>query len=169
MIRRMRRVVYNVSSPGNTLSPLMTTTEPDFLAQAQEIVGHIRALRRELLCASAEDIARSGLTGPQVGVMAHLVMNGSATVTELGRELGTSHSTVSGIVDRLQARGLIQRVQDDSDRRYTRICVTEKVDRYVRSIEVGPFGRLTTALSNATDEQRRTIRDGLVLLRELLS
>lgn len=85
------------------------------------------------------------------------------------RELGTSHSTVSGIVDRLQARSLVQRVQDDADRRYTRIRVTERVDHYVQNMEVGAFGRLATALGNATDEQRRTIHDGLALLRALLS
>jgi DNA-binding MarR family transcriptional regulator len=147
----------------------MTVTERDLRTQAQEIVAHIRALRRDLLCASAADIARSGLTGPQVSVMAHLVMNGPATVTELARELDTGHSTVSGIVDRLQARGLVQRVQDEADRRYTRIRVTEKVDRYVQDMDAGPFGRLATALGNATSEQRRTIHEGLALLRELLT
>jgi DNA-binding MarR family transcriptional regulator len=55
----------------------------------------------------------------------------------------------------LQARGLVQRVQDDADRRYPRICVTDKVDRYVENMEVSPFGRLATALGNATGEQRR--------------
>ncbi len=154
---------------GNTLALLMTVTERDLRIQAQEIVAHVRALRRDLLRASADDIARSGLTGPQVSVMAHLVMNGPATVTELARELGIGHSTVSGIVDRLQARGLVQRVQDDADRRYTRISVTEKVDRYIENMEVGAFGRLATALGNATSEQRRTICDGLALLRQLLS
>lgn len=147
----------------------MTVTERDLRIQAQEIVAHVRALRRDLLCASAEDIARSGLTGPQVSVLAHLVMNGPATVTELGRGLGIGHSTVSGIVDRLQARGLVQRVQDDADRRYTRISVTEKVDRYVENMEVAAFGRLATALGKATSEQRRMICDGLALLRQLLS
>jgi DNA-binding MarR family transcriptional regulator len=147
----------------------MIVTERDLRTQAQEIVAHIRALRRDLLCASAADIARSGLTGPQVSVMAHLVMNGPATVTELARELDTGHSTVSGIVDRLQARGLVQRVQDEADRRYTRIRVTEKVDRYVQDMDAGPFGRLATALGNATSEQRRTIHEGLALLRELLT
>jgi DNA-binding MarR family transcriptional regulator len=147
----------------------MTVTECDLRIQAQEIVAHIRALRRDLLCASADDIARSGLTGPQVSVMAHLVMNGPATVTELARELGTSHSTVSGIVDRLQVRGLLQRVQDEADRRYTRICVTEKVDRYVENLEIGPFGPLAHAMGNATGEKRRTIHDGLALLRKLLT
>ncbi|HEX2289837.1 MAG TPA: hypothetical protein VHH53_06525, partial [Pseudonocardiaceae bacterium] len=72
-------------------------------------------------------------------------------------------------VDRLQARGLVARVQDNADRRYTRISVTEKVDRYVAEMEAGAFGRLATALGNATSEQRRTISDGLALLRQLLS
>jgi MarR family transcriptional regulator, organic hydroperoxide resistance regulator len=154
---------------GNTLALLMTCTDRDLRIQAQEIVAHVRALRRDLLCASADDIARSGLTGPQVSVMAYLVTKGPTTVTELSRELGIGHSTVSGIVDRLQARGLVQRVQDDADRRYTRISVTEKVDRYIENMEVGAFGRLATALGNATSEQRRTICDGLALLRQLLS
>jgi DNA-binding MarR family transcriptional regulator len=147
----------------------MAATERDLRIQAQEIVAHIRALRRDLLCASADDLARSGLTGPQVSVMAHLVMNGPATVTELGREMGTGHSTVSGIVDRLQARGLVKRVRDSTDRRYTRVCVTEEVDRYVENMEVDAFGRLAAALGNVTSEQRRTICDGLALLRQLLS
>jgi hypothetical protein len=43
------------------------------------------------------------------------------------------------------------------------------VDRYVENMEVGAFGRLATALGNATSEQRRTICDGLALLRQLLS
>jgi DNA-binding MarR family transcriptional regulator len=63
----------------------------------------------------------------------------------------------------------VQRIQDNADRRYTRICVTEKVDRYVENMEVGAFGRLATALGTATSEQRRTICDGLALLRQLLS
>jgi hypothetical protein len=36
-------------------------------------------------------------------------------------------------------------------------------------MDAGPFGRLATALGNATSEQRRTIHAGLALLRELLT
>jgi len=35
-----------------------------------------------------------------------------------------SHSTVSGIVDRLQARGIVTRSTDSKDRRLTRIALT---------------------------------------------
>lgn len=144
------------------------TTDAALRSQAQQIVAHIRALRRDLLCASAEDIASSGLTGPQVSVMSHLVMNGPTTLTELGTEIGLSHSTTSGIVDRLQNRGLVQRVQDATDRRYTRVSVTEIVDDYVENLDIGPFGRLAKILAGATPEQRRIIDGGLSVLRELL-
>lgn len=149
----------------------MINRDPARLAEAQEVMAHVRALRQQLLGASVEpnrDRERSGLTGPQVSVMAYLVLNGPATVTELGRELRLSHSTTSGVVDRLQARGLVQRARDDQDRRYTRISVTGIVEEYVRELDEGPFGRLAAVLDRATPEQRRTIRDGLELLRKLL-
>ena len=152
------------------------TQAPDpqatLLAEAQEIVAHVRALRRDLLHATTADVGpdieRSGLTGPQISAMTHLVMQGPTTLTELSRAMGISHSTASGIVDRLQARGLVQRTQDSADRRYTRVSVTEQVQRYVEQLGEGPLGRLADALERATPQQRQTIREGLVLLRQLL-
>jgi len=141
------------------------------MAEAQEVMAHLRVLRQELLSSSVDpntDRERSGLTGPQVSVVTHLVLNGPATVTDLARELHLSHSTTSGIVDRLEIRGLVRRVQDEQDRRYTLISVTGIVEDYVRELDTGPFGRLTAALQRATPKQRQTIRDGLALLRTLL-
>ncbi|MGH2354920.1 MAG: MarR family winged helix-turn-helix transcriptional regulator [Chloroflexota bacterium] len=138
------------------------------MAEAEEILAHIRALRRDVLRNPFADAERSGLTGPQVTVMACLVLRGPLTLTELSRELGMSHSTASGIVDRLQARGLVRRTPDATDRRRTRITVTEQVDDYVHELEGGPPGRLAGALARASPDQRRAIRDALRLLRELL-
>jgi DNA-binding MarR family transcriptional regulator len=80
----------------------------------------------------------------------------------------TSHSTASGIVDRLAARGLIQRSPDPADGRRTRITVTDKVTRYVRELEAGPAVRLATALESLSADERRAIKRGLQLLRALL-
>ncbi len=142
------------------------------LAEAQEVISHLRALRQELLSGGAEPVGdreRSGLTGPQVSVMTHLVLGGPATVTEVANQLHLSHSTTSGIIDRLEARELVRRVRDERDRRRTRISVTAIVEDYVRELDEGPFGRLTAALGRATPAQRRTVLEGLGLLREMLS
>ena len=146
----------------------MSRQDPALIAEAEEIPSHVRALRRDLLRNPFADAERSGLTGPQVTVMACLVSRGPLTLTELSRELGMSHSTASGIVDRLEARDLVRRTPDATDRRRTRIAVTEQVTDYVRELAEGPAGRLAAALKNASADQRRAIREGLSLLRELL-
>jgi DNA-binding MarR family transcriptional regulator len=100
--------------------------------------------------------------------MACLVTKGPTTLTEVSRSLGMNHSTASGIVDRLQARGLIRRAQDPDDQRRTRLMVTDKVTRYVQDLQTGPTGRLAAALAKATPGEREAIRKGLRLLSSLL-
>jgi MarR family transcriptional regulator, organic hydroperoxide resistance regulator len=100
--------------------------------------------------------------------MACLVTRGPMTLTELSRTLGMSHSTASGIVDRLQARGLLDRSEDATDRRRTTIAVTESVTQYVRELEAGPAGRLVAAFEKASSGQRRDVTRGLKTLRKLL-
>jgi len=146
----------------------MGRREPTIAAQAEEILAVIRALRRDLLRNPAEDADQEGLTGPQVSVMACLVSKGATTLTELSRTLGMNHSTASGIVDRLQARGLVRRTLDAADRRRTRIVVTDKVTRYVHELQVGPAGRLASALGKASPAERQAITEGLRLLSRLL-
>lgn len=146
----------------------MGRREPAIAAQAEEIVALVRALRRDLLRNPSEDAENAGLTAPQVSVMACLVSKGPTTLTEVSRTLGMNHSTASGIVDRLQARGLIRRAQDPDDQRRTRLMVTDKVTRYVQDLQVGPAGRLAAALAKAAPGEREAIRKGLRLLSNLL-
>ncbi len=146
----------------------MGRREPTIAAQAEEILAVIRALRRDLLHNPAEDADQAGLTGPQVSVLACLVSKGPTTLTEVSRTLGMNHSTASGIVDRLQARGLVRRTLDAADRRRSRIVVTDKVTRYVHELQVGPAGRLAAELGKASPAERQAITEGLRLLSRLL-
>jgi DNA-binding MarR family transcriptional regulator len=136
--------------------------------EADRILGQLRILRRDLLRNPYADAAEHGLTGPQVTVMAQLVTKGPLTLTDLSRSLSMSHSTASGIVDRLETRGLVRRTADTADRRRTAIAVTDGVRRYVRELEEGPAGKLVKVLRTATPVQRAVIRRGLTLLCELL-
>ncbi|MGI5131665.1 MarR family winged helix-turn-helix transcriptional regulator [Pseudonocardia sp. CA-107938] len=144
--------------------------DPDAAALAEDVMEHVRALRKLLLGGGPEphDAGAAGLTGPQVAAMAALVKDGPATVTQLADRLHLSHSTTSGIVDRLQARDLVTRTRDENDRRISRIAVTPQVQDYVRRIRSSPYGGLVAALERATPAQRAAVVDGLTTLRELL-
>jgi DNA-binding MarR family transcriptional regulator len=142
--------------------------DPALRQQAEEILATVRTLWRDLLRNPYADAERHGMTGPQITVMACLVSRRAMTLTELSRTLGLSHSSASGLVDRLQARGLLRRTEDAADRRRTTIEVTEAVQRYVLDLEAGPSGRLVEAMGKATPAERAAIKRALELLCDLL-
>jgi DNA-binding MarR family transcriptional regulator len=142
--------------------------DPVLQREAEDILATVRTLWKVLLRNPYAEAEQYGMTGPQVTVMACLVSRGTITLTELSRTLGMSHSSASGIVDRLESRGLVRRSEDTRDRRRTSIDVTEDVRRYVRELEEGPSGRLARALGTATLAERGAIIKGLRLLRDLL-
>ncbi|HKA60146.1 MAG TPA: MarR family transcriptional regulator [Gemmatimonadales bacterium] len=142
--------------------------DPAVVEEAEATLGHIDALWRGLFHNPFEEARQAGLTGPQVRVMASLVRRGNMTLSELSRTLGLSHSTASGIVDRLEARGLVRRSPDARDRRRTSLAVTDMVTGYVHELNAGPAGRLVAVLGAASAGERRAIKRGLITLRELL-
>jgi DNA-binding MarR family transcriptional regulator len=141
-----------------------SNSTPTAAAEAREIVGLFRSLRRHLVKGSRAELARSGLTAAQVSVISLLGTRGATTLGELSRELELSHSTVSGIIDRLQAKGLVDRRTSPNDRRYVEISLAEHIASQAPALgDDGPIGRLDATLRAATPEERQIIKDGLAL------
>lgn len=139
----------------------------DSLAHAVEL--DLREISQALRRPLDAEYARGQLTAPQRIVMQVLFHSEGMSLKELCERVALSHSTVSGIVDRLQAKGLVARSIDDTDRRLTRIAVTSVVRQFMQ--EQAP--RLTAqplieALSRLSEQDRRAIGRGLRLLRGAL-
>lgn len=144
-------------------------TEARLRGEAEEVATNVRALRRLLRRSFEQDIARSGLTLPQINAIEELTREDGLSLKELSGRMELSHSTVSGIVDRLERRGFVRRRQDSNDRRYSRIFLSEEVKNYVRD-EV-PFRRMDPilkALTLASAEERSRILGGIGTLKNLL-
>src|SRR6266849_18024 len=139
------------------------------LAIATEIDRDLRAIRQILRQPLEAEIARGGLTGPQQSAMSVLVASGGMSLKDLSKELGLAHSTVSGIIDRLEKQGLVKRQAGQSDRRVTQIVPSEPVRKFVRetmpSLEMHP---LAEALRAATPSERQHVREGVRILCGLL-
>src|SRR5258708_12342280 len=108
-----------------------TQASDTLLREAEIIIKHMEAIRSILDMAEEQDIASSGLTLPQIAVLRHLNAEDGLSLKELSERLGLAHSTVSGIVDRLERRGLLHRRPDANDKRFTRIYADPKVTEYV--------------------------------------
>jgi DNA-binding MarR family transcriptional regulator len=94
---------------------------------------------------------------------------GGLTLKDLSERLGLAHSTVSGIVVRLERQGLVRRQVNPADRRSTHIEVTEKVNAYIQQhLPAHLHGPLLDVLRRATRAERTGILTGLSTLRRLL-
>jgi DNA-binding MarR family transcriptional regulator len=87
----------------------------------------------------------------------------------LSRTVGLARSTVSGIIDRLESKGLLERRADSADGRVTRIHSSAVVKRFVAErlpkLSQGPLER---ALARASRAERAQIGEAIRRLRELL-
>lgn len=135
-------------------------------AQMERDLGVIRrALRKPL----EAEFAKGGLTMPQKAVMQVVIGHQGIGIKELSRQLSLAHSTVSGIVDRLEKRGLIERRPDPTDGRASRIHASAAVSDFLRrQMPLLAAGPLETALRRATEAERVAISGALARLRELL-
>jgi DNA-binding MarR family transcriptional regulator len=66
-----------------------------------------------------------GLTGPQLVLIRELGRADVLSVGELARRVSLSQGTVTGVLDRLEKRGLVERSRSDSDRRRVLVRLTE--------------------------------------------
>jgi DNA-binding MarR family transcriptional regulator len=136
---------------------------------AQQIDAYLRAIRRELRKPLSTEIARGKLTAPQRGIMQILVGVDGLSLKELSRRAELAHSTVSGIVDRLEKRGLVARQPDAKDGRFSRIVATEPVRNFVRDrLPELTMQPLIAALRRVEPRERTRIVAGLRALRRAL-
>jgi DNA-binding MarR family transcriptional regulator len=166
----MHRTRNNSGAAAGARPPRAATANDAARAQAQQIVALFHGLRRHVLRRSRAELARSGLTGNQLNLVSLLGRSGPRTIGELSQELELTQSTVSGMVDRLQARGVVERTTSPDDRRITRVSLTQAISRQARAlVDSGPGARLAEVIAAASPEERQTMYDGLALLQGCLN
>src|ERR1700677_646818 len=151
------------------MSSRSTTKQEALHKLAQEVDQHLSIIRQRLREPLETEFARGGLTGPQRMVMQALVQSEGLSLKQLSAQVSLAHSTVSGIVDRLQARGFVVRRRDEADRRATVIAPSAEVRDFMSNrmpeLAISP---LTKALRGASKSDQATVLRGLRKVRRLI-
>jgi len=150
-------------------TPRLPSADEALHKLAREVDQHLSIIRQRLREPLETEFARGGLTGPQRMVMQVLVQSDGLSLKELSARVSLAHSTVSGIVDRLQARGMVVRRRDDADGRATIIAPSSEVRDFLTNrmpeLAISP---LTEALRGASSSEQATVLRGLRKLRALI-
>ena len=91
----------------------------------KEIVGSIRKLVRAVYLDSQKMSRQFGLTGQQSQVLRLLLNGGSMSSADLSRLMYVTPSNITGIIDRLEKKGLVARMRKEGDRRVALINLTD--------------------------------------------
>jgi DNA-binding MarR family transcriptional regulator len=124
-------------------------------------------LRRELARRQPSPLLDLNLTMQQTKVLLVLSFHGAPLASQtLTRQLGVSLATLSGIVDRLVAQGLVDRREDPDDRRVRLIELTERGRRLVEDVRDAGLEQLRHLLDRLDDETLGAMELVLNRLRE---
>jgi len=145
------------------------TGEEELLSEARQIDRHLRLIRETLRKPVETEFAPGELTGPQRGIMHILVSSSGLSLKELSKQAGLAHSTVSGIVDRLEKRGMVERQQDETDARSSLIAISKEVRAFLRdTLPALVIHPLVEALRRAEPAERKAVMKGLRTLGRLI-
>lgn len=134
--------------------------KPAHLTRLQMVLGWLgRVLRQQ----PYED-----LTFPVISLLFRIERMGRATSGELASGEGVRPSTLSRSLDSLQARGLIAREREPSDRRLTRVELTETGYALGSRIRHHRNAWLSDRLSVLSEEDQHVIWEALPALERLV-
>lgn len=159
-----------------TDEPIETQPGDDHLALAPGVAERLdlrilRSLRRIIRAVdlhSRQLAIQHNVTGPQLTCLLQLVEDGALTVTSLAQALHLSPSTVIGILDRLEIKGLINRQRNAQDRRKVLVAVTDEGLAITNSAPSPLQDTLAETLQNLPEIEQETIAASLERVVDLM-
>lgn len=124
-------------------------------------------LRRELARRQPSPLMDLNLTMRQTKVLLVLSFHDAPVASQtLTRHLGVTLATLTGLVDRLVAQGLVARREDPEDRRVRLIELTERGRGLVEDVRDAGLEQLRHLLDRLDDETLTAMELVLIRLRE---
>jgi DNA-binding MarR family transcriptional regulator len=118
----------------------------DALVRLTHLVQHVFA-----------DVSRDqGLTSQQAQLLCRLHL-GPVRMAELSRALHLEKSSLTGLVDRVEARGLVARVRDADDRRACHVELTAEGDRLAVACHREVSARLDARMGRLDPDRRAAL------------
>lgn len=113
--------------------------------------------------------AVSDITLPQLLCLAAVVADEGMTSRQIAAEIHVGASTLVGVLDRLQAKGLVARVRDPRDRRQVHIVPTAAGRRFIAKAPSAFGEAFDEAFATLSDSRQRRLVEDLSLMADLMA
>lgn len=129
-----------------------STLPPQQLKSAADVADFILFSQREFLLNLSKDLSRGNISFAQFYLMSYLTTSGELTMTDIARKMGHSTAAATGLVDRLEKLGYVERMHAEDDRRKVLVRITEQGTELVSKLREALQQRVAEAMSGKLAE-----------------
>jgi DNA-binding MarR family transcriptional regulator len=123
------------------------------LMRLSQVVAHVFA-----------DASRSRDLTPQQAQLICTLIEGPVGMSELGRLLHLEKSSLTGLVDRVERRGLVIRTRDPSDRRASQVALTGQGARLAAESHEDVTARLEALAGELAPADRKRLASAIAMM-----
>lgn len=152
----------------NHQTPSQGMTSETMQDQIKEIIYLIRRLMQSGELYTKELNKKYQVSAPQVNCLIVLYENGPLPLSQIARLIMVKSSTVTGIIDRLEQKGLVRRVRNSPDRRMITIELTEAGNALAQHAPPPIQQKIVDGLKRLPKSEIEKIMDGLNKLTRML-
>ena len=140
----------------------------DRRAVVQGLIADVGRTFKELRCVGSQRLVKLGISMTHLHALTMLQHHGPLTMSRLAEMLDVSLSNATGIVDRLEDRGFVERVRVKDDRRIVMVQPTTAADVVREQLDVLRSDMLDEALARLDDDRLKVVEAGLRAFRDAL-
>lgn len=145
------------------------TESPSDVTDVEAILTEVSGWVGELRCASMGRLVQGHVSLSQMHVLWLLQHQGEMSMSRLAELLDVSLSNATGLIDRMEEHGLIERVRVPDDRRVVLVRPTAAGLRQLSETETSRRDRMRTVLGRLPESERPIVLSALRSLRRALS
>ena len=129
-----------------------------------KVIKVIHEIRKELECGAEEELKEYNLSIPQIDILAALLVKGEATSTELSKKLRVSKANLTGMIKRLEQKGLLKRASCSNDGRIKIIKLTRIGKNKIEKVIPKYIVIMSEALTSVSDKDKDSLVTNLNLI-----
>ncbi|WP_174704625.1 MarR family winged helix-turn-helix transcriptional regulator [Paenibacillus physcomitrellae] len=130
-------------------------------SQLHELVQGFRELKRTFHQVVSKQAEKMGITGIQFYVLAALREQPEMSMSDLAERVHLGNSTLSGVIDRMEKAGYVERKRSELDRRTVTLHLTDKgreIERQTNLLYQKAMGRISEIPQEEITQLIRTFR-----------
>lgn len=129
--------------------------EDRYRPDAEKLTDIITVLRRCFIINLSKELNQGDISFPQYFLLGYLTQQSSLSMTEIARKMEHTTAAATGIIDRLERLGYVQRTHAKDDRRKILVKITRRGCTLVTKVHEDMIGGVLNVMSHLTENERK--------------